>query len=230
MVSVALMALILTCLGAVTGEWMPSWRRGFNHAQRLETLDVGLRRIVADLDAAEFITANKNTRMIAFIGDTKSVTLVRAAASPGVATRLEFVSFAVIRDDRGLALIRAHAPFKPLAPGKPLGEQVKFVDPVALVRAPYLVSFAYAGPDRVWRDSWRDSTVLPTAIRIQARDVETGAISTASTATHPPIDTPARCVGKKSISHCIAGDDAPDPSQNPDATPTPAPSAQKDEG
>jgi general secretion pathway protein J len=203
--AVAMTGFILIALSTVTGQWLPQWRFAFGRTQRLEMLEVGLRRIVADLDAAELITANDQTRTALFVGDARSVMLARVAASPGVAPRLELVRLAPDRDARGVALIRSHAPFAPLSPQRPIADQIRFSDPVALVRAPFSVSFAYAGPDRVWRDDWSNSLTLPSSIRVQARDEKTGATLVASTATHPPVDVPAACIGHKSIRDCLAG-------------------------
>ena len=58
LVSVALMSLIVAALSAVTGQWVPNWNRGFVRVQRLESVDVGLQRLVSDLEAAEFVTPN----------------------------------------------------------------------------------------------------------------------------------------------------------------------------
>jgi general secretion pathway protein J len=203
--AVAMTGFILISLATVTGQWLPQWRFGFGRAQRLEVLDVGLRRIVADLEAAEFITANNQTRAALFIGDATSVTLVRVAASPGVAPRLELVRLAPDRDARGEALIRTRAAFAPLVAERSLADQVRFSDPVALARAPFYVSFAYAGPDRVWHDAWRDSVTLPAAVRVQARDRATGAVLVASTATRPLVDAPAACIGHESMRECLSG-------------------------
>jgi general secretion pathway protein J len=49
-----------------------------------------------------------------------------------------------------------------------------FTDPVALLRAPYRVSFSYAGKDRVWKNSWHDAKALPLAVLLTVRDANTG--------------------------------------------------------
>ena len=152
LVSVALMSLIVAGLGAVTGQWLPNWNRGFVRVQRAESLDVGLQRLVSDLEAAEFVTPNVASKTAIFVGDAKSVTLVRVANAPGAASHLEFVRLAETVNERGFALVRSHAPFKPLDPNLSLDAQLYFADPVVLVRAPYRVSFAFAGADRIWRE------------------------------------------------------------------------------
>jgi general secretion pathway protein J len=203
--SVALMTMIIVSLSAVTGQWLPNWHRGFGRVQRLESLDVGLQRLVADLEAAEFVTANSLPKAPVFFGDAKSVTLVRVANAPGAAPHLEFVRLAEIVDERGFALVRSRAPFIPLDPNRPIDSQLYFADPVVLIRAPFRVSFAFAGPDRLWRDSWRDVAVLPSAARIQVRDAATDQILPVSTVALLHVDFPAECVGQKSAQQCLAG-------------------------
>jgi general secretion pathway protein J len=217
LISVALMGMILVSLSAVTGQWLPNWRRGFGQMQRLESLDVGLQRVVDDLEAAEFVTPNNQSKLPLFIGGVDSVTLVRAAIGPDATPHLELVRLAETRGSRGLELVRSRMPFAPLLPNEPVADQLRFADPVALVHDPFRISFAYAGADRAWRETWSESTLLPTAIRIQARDAGTGQILTFSTATLVHVDVPAECIGQKSIKQCLAG------VLSPDAAPTPSP-------
>jgi len=155
LVSVALMSLIVASLSAVTGQWVPNWHRGFGNVQRLESFDLGLRRVVADLASAEFVTANGASKTPLFLGDALSVTLVRRAFGPDTSPHLELVNFAETADGRGFALVRTRAPFAPFAANVPIATQLHLADPVALIRAPFRVSFSFAGPDRSWRDSWR---------------------------------------------------------------------------
>ncbi len=205
LVSVALMSAIVASLSAVTGQWLPNWHRGFGRVQRLESLDVGLQRLVADLEAAEFVTPNAVSETPIFLGDAKSVTLVRVANAPGTTPHLEFVRLAETVDERGFALVRSHAPFKPLDSNRPIDAQLHFADPVALARAPYRVSFAFAGVDRLWRDSWQDDILLPSAVRIQVRDAATGQVLAVSTVALLQVDLPAGCVTQHSPQGCIDG-------------------------
>jgi general secretion pathway protein J len=209
LVSVALMGLIVASLSVVTGQWLPNWHRGFGRTQSIQSFDVGLQRVVADLEAAEFVTANGLTKLPLFIGDAASVTLVRAAIGPNAPPHLELINLAETRDERGVALARTRAPFTPFSPDRPVALQLRLADPVALIRAPFLVSFAFAGPDRQWRDSWRDAAQLPNAIRVQVRDAATSQILALSTATLLHVDLPAECVGQKSVQQCLAGISAP---------------------
>jgi general secretion pathway protein J len=205
LVSIALMSLIVVGLSAVTGQWMPSWNHGYVRVQRLESVDVGLQRLVSDLEAAEFVTPNGASKTVIFAGDAKSVTLVRVANAPGAAPHLEFVRLAETVDERGFALVRSHAAFRPLDPNRPLDAELYFADPVVLVRAPYRVSFAFAGADRTWRDSWRNEVLLPSAARIQVRNAATDEVLPVSTAALLHTDLPAECVTQHSSKECIDG-------------------------
>ncbi|MBV8106926.1 MAG: general secretion pathway protein GspJ [Hyphomicrobiales bacterium] len=218
LVSVAVMSAIVAALGAVAGQWLPNWHRGFGRVQRLETLDVGLQRLAADLEAAEFVTPNGASKGPIFQGDEKTVTFVRVGIAPGTTPHLEFVRLAETVDERGFALVRSHAPFKTLDPNRPIDAQLYFADPVVLIRAPFRVSFAFAGADRLWRGSWQDPALLPSAARIQVRDAATDKVLAFSTATLLHVDLPAECVTQKSVQQCIDGirrqGSAPQPAQS----------------
>jgi general secretion pathway protein J len=62
---------------------------------------------------------------------------------------------------------------------------------VVLLRPPFRLSFAYAGPDRVFRDSWQDADKLPAAIMLTVRDAVNGRILSVSTVTPVHVDAPA---------------------------------------
>ena len=205
LVSVAVMSAIVVSLSAVAGQWLPNWHRGFGRVQRLETLDVGLQRLAADLEAAEFVTPNSVSKGPIFLGSEKTVTFVRVGNAPGTSSHLEYVRLAEAVDERGFALVRSHVPFKPLDPNRPIDAQLYFADPVVLIRAPFRVSFAFAGADRVWRGSWQDPVLLPSAARIQVRDAATDKVLAVSTATLLHVDLPAECVTQKSVQQCIDG-------------------------
>jgi general secretion pathway protein J len=149
------------------------------------------------------------------------VMFVRVSNAPGLAPHLEYLRLAEIVDKRGFALVRSRAPFKPLDPNQPLESQLNFADPVVLIRAPFRISFAFAGDDRLWRDSWRDSFPLPSAARIQVRDASTDQILLVSTATLLHLDLPAACVTQKSAKQCIAGADSQTDGQPSNAQPPP---------
>ena len=143
------MGAILAALATVTAQWLPNWNRGFARVQRTELLASALERLVADLAAAEFIRAGARPRSRCSTGPSCRVTFVRTALGPNTRPGLEIVRIAEIGSDgarRWCACARPscrHGRERPSAP--------RFADPVVLVRAPYRVSFAYAGADRVWQ-------------------------------------------------------------------------------
>ena len=94
LLATALMGAILAAIATVTAQWLPNWNRGFVRVQRTETLAVGLERIVADLAAAEFITAGATIRQPVFDGTELSVTFLRTAIGPNTRPGLELVRIA----------------------------------------------------------------------------------------------------------------------------------------
>ena len=200
LISTALMVAILGALGVITAQWMPNWNRGFAHVQHTELAARGLERIVADLTAAEFIPPTGDAKGPLFNGSALSVIFVRSALGPNTRPGLEFVRLGETADDRGFAMVRERAAFVPLALQE--FDRVKFSDPVVLVRAPYRVSFAYAGRDRVWQDSWRGAAKLPNAIRVTLRDAATAQPFAISTATIIHVNAPADCVRAKDPKNC----------------------------
>lgn len=205
LISTVLMASILSALAVITAQWMPNWNHGFAHVQQSELASRGLERIVADLTAAEFIPPTGNANGPLFYGEALSVTFVRSAVGPNTRPGLEFVQIGETADARGLAVMRTRAPYVPI-PAAGLG-QLRFVDPVVLLRAPYRVSFAYAGTDRVWQQNWRGAQKLPAAIRVTVRDAETSQLLAMSTATLVHVDVPASCTS--------ANNQANNPTNNP---------------
>jgi general secretion pathway protein J len=191
LIATVLMVAILTALATITAQWLPNWNRGFARVQRMELNGIGLERIVADLAAAEFIPAHREAKGPLFDGTELSVTFVRSVLGPNARQGLEIVRIGETADERGLAVVRATAPFAPIAPGSVIRPQ--FADPVVLMRAPYRISFAYAGTDRVWRETWRDLFSLPRAVRVQVRDARNDQILALSTATMVHVNLAAEC-------------------------------------
>src|SRR5579872_4686305 len=148
-VALALMGLVLSALASITAQWLPNWNRGVGRIQRDEAIDTALQRISADLAAAEYVPANRESRHPLFDGSEMSVTFVRTAIGPNTGPGLDVVHFGETADRRGLVTVRSRMRFAPLPVGSTLSEQIHFGDPVVLLRAPFRLSFAYAGPDRV---------------------------------------------------------------------------------
>ena len=179
MATLALTATIIVALSSVAGQWLPNWRRGFVNLQRADLLGIGLERIVDDLSAAEYVTPSAGASPL-FEGDASSVMFVRSAIGPDAYPHLEIVRLAEIKEDRGLAVVRTRARFAPTAAGaKP--KPIAFGDPVTLVRAPFRITFSYAGPDRVWLPTWKSRERLPEAVRISVRDTIANRVLAAST-------------------------------------------------
>jgi general secretion pathway protein J len=213
LMATALMGAILAALATVTAQWLPNWNRGFARMQRNENLALGLERLVADLAAAEFVSPGRMTREPFFDGAELSVTFVRTAIGPNARAGLEYVRMAEIGSDRGPALVRTHASFVPIVPGVNDRNPPNFGDPVVLVRAPFRLSFSYAGPDRVWKNTWRGAPTLPKAVRVTVRDAATERTLAASTATVIHAEIPSTCIAVKRPSECFSQEAAPPPPQ-----------------
>jgi general secretion pathway protein J len=123
---------------------------------------------------------------------------------------LQMVLIRETNNENGPALVRSTAP---LLIGTEQAADVggfDFADPVIVIRSPYHVSFSYAGPDRVWRDRWKNQLVLPRAIRVQVRDSTNLALLAATTSTLVYTELPARCTWVGMAPNCtIAASAAP---------------------
>jgi general secretion pathway protein J len=149
----------------------------------VRTCSASLEQLVDDLSAAEYVTPSGGAQAPLFEGDASSVIFVRSAIGPDAYPHLETVRLAEIKEDRGLAMVRTRARFAPTAakpPGPPT-QTIAFGDPVTLIRAPFRISFSYAGPDRLWLSSWKGREQLPEAVRISVRDTVANRVLAAST-------------------------------------------------
>jgi len=194
-----LMTVILAGLATITAQWLPNWNRGMARVQRAERLAIGLERIAADLSVAEMIPLNNDTKAPLFEGNELSVTFVRTAVGPNTRPGLEIIRLIEKADSQGLALVRERASFAPM----PSDAQLRFADQVVLIRAPFRVSFAYAGADQVWQSNWRGQMQLPDMIRITVRDGGTGQVLNVSTAAMPRVNAPAECARAKNPPACL---------------------------
>jgi general secretion pathway protein J len=200
LVATVLMTVILAALATVTAQWMPNWSRGMARVQRAERLALGLDRIVADLAVAEMVPINGDAKVPLFEGSELAVTFVRTAVGPNTRPGLEIVRLVEKADSQGLALVRERAPFVPMARDK----QIRFADQVVLVRAPFRVTFSYAGPDQVWQPEWRGQMQLPEKIRIAVRNSTTGQVLGMSSASIVHADAWAECARAKNVTTCLA--------------------------
>lgn len=195
LVALALTGLVLSALATITAQWLPNWNHGIDRIQRSELVGIGMQRIAADLAAAEFVTgpatADGAKRKPLFDGSAFSVTFVRTAIGPNVGPGLDVVRISEISDRGRLVTVRSRASYTPLPPGASLLEQVHPRDPVVLLTPPMRLSFAYAGPDRIFRDNWHDNNKLPAVIRLTVREQGSERILSVSTATLVHVDAPA---------------------------------------
>lgn len=194
-----LMTMILAALGTVTAQWMPNWNRGMARVQRAERLALGLERIVADLTVAEMVPINGDARVPLFEGSELAVTFVRTAVGPQTRPGLEIIRLVEKADSQGLALVRERAPFLPMA----RDAQILFGDQVVLIRAPFRVTFSYAGPDQIWQKEWRGQMQLPEKIRIAVRDGATGRMLGMSSVSIVHADAWAECARAKNTTACL---------------------------
>jgi general secretion pathway protein J len=191
--ALALMGLVLSALANITAQWLPNWNRGLSRIQRGEAVAVALQRITADLAAAEFVPANRETRNPLFEGSELSVTFVRTAVGPNLGPGLDVVHLGETTDRREFVTVRSRERFAPLPVGSSLSERLHFGDPVVLLRAPYRLSFAYAGPDRKWKSRWVDADSLPAMIKLTVRDQASERVLSISTVATVHAQIPSDC-------------------------------------
>jgi general secretion pathway protein J len=213
LVALALTGLVLSALANITAQWLPNWNRGMDRIQSSESIGLALQRICADLAAAEYVPANREQRQPLFDGSELSVTFVRTALGPNARPGLDVVRIGEITDQRDLVTVRSRAPFAPLQPAASLSEQLQFGDPVVLMRAPFRLSFSYAGRDRIWKSNWHDPDKLPAAIMLTVRDAATERVLSVSTVTSIHAEAPAAGDGKADGSEQNSKDDAKDNSK-----------------
>ena len=199
LVATLLMTVILAALATVTAQWLPNWNRGMARVQRAERLALGLDRIVADLSVAEMVPVNGDARVPLFEGSELAVTFVRTAVGPNTRPGLEIIRLTEKSDSQGLAMVRERAPFAPM----PRDAQIRFADQVVLIRAPFRVTFSYAGPDQVWQPDWRGQMQLPDKIRIAVRDGTTGELLNVSSAAIVHANAWAECTRAKNAATCL---------------------------
>jgi general secretion pathway protein J len=208
--ALVLTGLVLSALGTITAQWLPSWNRGFDRIQQSELIGIAMQRIAADLAAAEHVPPDGSGRKPLFDGSALSVTFVRTALGPNVGIGLDVVRISETAEQGGLATVRSRAAFGPLPAGVSPSTQIQVSDPVVLLRPPFRLSFGYAGPDRIFRDSWHDVDKLPTAIMLTVRDARTERVLSVSTVTPVHVEAPARGEGSGDDSKGDAKDGSQD--------------------
>src|ERR1700730_654567 len=136
LVALALTGLVLSMLGTITAQWLPSWNRGVDRIQQSELIRLGMQRSAADLAAAEYVPPNRTRRKPLFDGSALSVTFVRTALGPNAGVGLDVVRISETVDQGGLATVRTRAAFGPLPPGACPTEQIPGSDPEVRLRPP----------------------------------------------------------------------------------------------
>ncbi len=194
LVATALMGVVLTSLASLAGQWLPNWNRGIARAQTSELVGIALDRLVGDVAASQYITASRDTKVPLFDGTPSGIIFVRSALGPNARPGLEIVRIAEFRDGNGTALVRSMAPFTPLAMNGNTPVLPPFADPIALLRSPYRVSFAYAGPDGMWKNAWQNAAELPAVVRVTVREGDSDRPLSISTAALIHVDLSASCV------------------------------------
>lgn len=202
LLATALMVAILTALATIAAQWIPNWNRGFARVQRSESLALGMDRLVADLSSAEYVPVVGDRGALVFEGSELAVMFVRTATGPN-ALGLEIVRIAETSGGRGFTLVRTTAPFAPTDRDSLDSLRPNFGNPVVLVRSPYRISFAYAGPDRQWRRTWRGGQMLPAAIRVVVRDAGSSRQLAFSTVVNLRVRAPAFCIRDEKPVACI---------------------------
>jgi general secretion pathway protein J len=172
--------------------------------QRVEAMALGLDRLVGDIATAEIVSAGDSKAPPLFDGGDLSVTFVRTRLNPNATGGLEVVRIAGLSDERGPVVVRSTAPFAPGGVDAGGADTILFSNPVAMVRGPFGVAFSYAGPDRVWRDQWRQQPVLPRAVRVLLRDLATSTTLAVSTTTMVHAELPASCTWARTVDDCPA--------------------------
>ena len=191
LVAVALTGLVLSALASITSQWLPNWNRGVGRVQRSESIALALQRIGADLAAADYVPANREQRQPLFDGSELAVTFVRTTLGPNARPGLDVVRIGETTDRRDRVTVRTRAPFAPLPQATSLSEQLQLGEPVVLLRAPFRLSFSYAGRDRIWKSSWHEAERLPAAIMLTVRDAATERVLSVSTVASIHTEAPA---------------------------------------
>jgi general secretion pathway protein J len=194
LVATALMGVVLVALASLAGQWLPNWNRGIARAQSSELISIALDRLVGDVSASQFVTPNRDSQVPLFDGTPSALVFVRSALGPNARPGLEIVRIAEIRDGNGAALVRSTAPFTPLPMNGTTPALPPLADPIVLLRSAYRVSFAFAGPDGVWKEAWQGVPELPAVVRVTLRDGVSGRPLSVSTAAPVHVDMPVSCL------------------------------------
>ena len=199
LIAVLLMGVIMAALATVTAQWMPGWDRGIGLLQRTDILALALDRLVGDIAVAEIVSPGPGNAPPMFDGNENSMVFVRTTLNPNAKGGLEFVKLGETSDERGPVLVRRTAPF---VPNTESADAILYTSAVEMIRAPFRVTFSYAGMDRVWRENWHQQPVLPRAVRLTVRDLATSALLAVSTSTLIHAELSASCTWANTTVRC----------------------------
>ena len=148
-VALALTGLVLSALASITAQWLPSWNCGVDRIQRSELMGIALQRIGADLAAAEYVPANRDSRRPLFDGTELSVIFVRTALGPNAGPGLDVVRLGEINERREFITVRSRTRFTPLPLGVVVVRTTAFQRPGGAVASaiPAIVCLCRPGPD-----------------------------------------------------------------------------------
>jgi general secretion pathway protein J len=223
LVALVLMGMVMTALSTITSRWLKNWNHGFARAERGELVSIAVDRLIADLSAAEFVTANRKSKVPVFDGTSSRVTLLRSAFGPNSGPGLEVVRIEEISDRSATVLVRSKKPFTPTSIDLATPNSTNFIDPVVLLRAPLRVTFAYTGRDGTWRDVWQGMSLLPTKVRVTVYDAVSARTLSISTVSSVHVGLPAACVGARDKSNCFDQNQDSEPGNTPSQQPQEAP-------
>jgi prepilin-type N-terminal cleavage/methylation domain-containing protein len=204
--ALAIASVIIIASAALIRNIALYFDRGTRNATESERLMLAVARLASDFGSARYIARqNANGATIAFTAEQKSVTFVGAG---GVATQSaddEVVNLAIEQDGDVRRLVRRRATW----PGQGARfEEITVRDPVTLIEGRLDMSFVFGriSPDGklVWYSSWTGETSLPSYVRLNLRDRDSGRdlLGEASFLVHA--DAPPACGKLDPVLTCLA--------------------------
>ena len=202
LVALALAGLVMGGVSMLVAQWMPVWNRGFHNVQNADLAAVALDRIAADFAEARYVTGSSQDNYLFFDGAPGAATFVRPTLDPGERPGLEVVRITTVADKSGMRIVRRRARFTPLPPGVSPAQDLQFASTAVLLRGGARILFSYADGEGRWRAQWDDPVTLPARVRIELRDVATGASLAPATTAIVHVEAPARCASARSLRLC----------------------------
>jgi general secretion pathway protein J len=164
----ALGALVLLALVVATDIVSRSSAVAARRASDLETLTTGLAAVRRDLEGALFVRSSLEPEAaVVFSGASDSVGLVVGSDRSGRGGGESLIVIEARYGGHTGALVRSSAQFLPGMSGFASAE---FAASTVLAEGPWQYRFSYAdvsGEEVKWRSSWKRSTKLPVAVRLE---------------------------------------------------------------